>query len=675
MKIKVMRRRGIFAIVAVCLVLSAFLVSLFYIQIHGEKARGDAAVTSVEVPIPPVRGVIYDCNGFPLVTNKQINTVVIDYLTFPEGADFDGRNAVLKKLISFFEKHKIEWIDKLPLKVKGDEVFFDEENQAEITYLKSPAFLNLNYYATAQNCFDALIERYHLQDYKPKTARKIASVYYSMRKNGFNSSTPYIFATDVSDEFLSVIMENSTVFRGIEVSVSSERAYSDGKIAPHIIGVVGPLTQEEYDEKKEAGYNMNDVIGKTGIEFAYEELLRGKPGRKLVTIDSEGNKTESVLENPVNGAAVVLTIDKNVQLRAQEALEAHIRMEQLSRSVTCGSVVAMDARNNAIIACASYPTFDLETYNDDFADLSKDAAKPLWNRALRSVYTPGSTIKPCVAMAGLEEGVINKDTIVYCNGIYKHYEDYQPGCTGRHGGQNVVYALYHSCNIFFYETSRLLGIDTMNKYFTMFGFGEKTGVELLESSGQVDSPTFRESIGDMWTPGLTIQAGIGHGDNDFTPIQLCSYVSTIANKGIRYRAHFVKAVMSANYSETLVDNSKGTVLSKANFSNENWDLVHQGMYLVGTRSYADFSGVPCKVAAKTGTTTVEKRVNGYKVDTYNGLIVTFAPFEKPEICCSVVIEGAGSGGSTAPVASAVMQQYFEKNEKTDNYVSENGLDA
>ena len=673
MKIRKMRRRGTAVLVVIFAVLTLFLVRLYYTQVLSEETKSEAAVTTVEVPIPPVRGLIYDRNGYPLVTNRQINTVTIDYMTFPEGADFDGRNGVLAALIDFFNQSGVEWIDELPLKVKKGVVSFDDEKEGEITYLKSAAFLNLNYYATAQNCFDALIERYHLQDYSAKDARNIASVYYSMRKTGFNAATPYTFATDLSDDFISVIMENRSVFRGVEVSVQSERAYNDGSIAPHIVGVVGALSPEEYEEKKEEGYSMNDVAGKTGIEFAFEKELRGQPGKKLVTVDANGNKTESVIEKPVNGSAIILTIDKDLQITAQNALRDHILQEQVSRAVSCGSVVVMDSGSNAVLACASYPSYDLESYNEDFAELSTDRAKPLWNRALRSIYTPGSTIKPCVAMAGLEEGIIDKESYVYCSGVYKYYEDYQPHCLGYHGSQNVVSALYHSCNVFFYDTSRRLGIEKMNQYFTMFGFGEKTGVELTESAGQVDSPTFRESIGDRWTPGLTIQAGIGHGNNNFTPIQMCSYVSTIANRGTRYKAHFVKSIMASDYTETIIDNGEGTVLSKANFKDSNWDLVWEGMRLVGGSGSPDFTAVPCKVAAKTGTTTVEKRVNGIKYETNNGLIIAFAPLEKPEICCSVIVEGAGSGSSTAPIASAVLKEYFSKAEITDEIIPENTL--
>ena len=316
----------------------------------------------------------------------------------------------------------------------------------------------------------------------------------------------------------------------------------------------------------------------------------------------------------------------------------------------------MDTRNNDILACASYPSYDLSKYSKNASKLNSDPDKPLWNRALMSTYTPGSTIKPAVAMAGLEEKIIDKDTVITCNGVYTHYKDYRPTCTGYHGRMNVIYALYNSCNIFFYETSRLLGIEKLNDYFTMFGLGEETGVEIGESKGIVDSVAFRTEKGELWTPGLTIQAGIGHGDNQFTPVQLCSYASVIANRGVRHKAHFVKSIMKSDYSET-VYTAQDQILSEANFSDKNWDLVYEGMLLVGTESYVDFSGVPVKVAAKTGTTTVQKAGNGKK-EKNNGLILAFAPYDDPQIAVSVVVEGATSGGSTAPVAAAIMEQYF-----------------
>ncbi len=651
----------------------AFGVNLFYIQIIDSRQDSKAAVSSVSVTVEAIRGEILDRNGYPLVTNRQVNKIVFNYTNFPK--DYDERNVIILELIRLFDKNGVEWNDNLPIELKNGKLVFSEGKDNEVSYLKSEAFLDLNYYATVENCFDALVERYNLSDMTLTQQRDVASVYYSMVKNGFNTGRNYEFASDVSSALVSAIMERSDRFTGVDLQVASEREYTDGTIAPHILGRVGAISESEYEANKDKGYTINDVIGKSGIELAMESELRGTNGEKVITTDAEGNKTEYYTVEPIAGNTVITTIDKDLQKAAQEALAEGVKNLQVSTErdyPMSGAVVVMDTRNNECLAIASYPTFDNSTYQENSEALNSDESKPLWNRALRSTYTPGSTIKPAVAMAGLEEGIITAGTTVSCYGRYTYYEDYQPGCTGSHGAQNVVNAIYNSCNIFFYETARLLGIEKLNSYFTMFGLGEKTGLELYETEGIVDSVTHRTEKGELWTPGLTIQAGIGHGDNQFTPIQLCSYVSTIANKGIRYKASVIKSVKTADLSQTISENTT-QILSQADFEEEHWNLVHRGMLLVGTQSYADFSSVPVKVAAKTGTTTIEKKVNGRTIETYNGFIITFAPYEDPEIAICVAVEGAGSGGSTAPIASAIMEYYFAEKDMTETEQQEDTL--
>ena len=668
------KNRGNAAIAFICIVFTVFLVHLFRVQVIGTKEENDAAVSVVSVSVPGIRGEVYDRNGYPLVTNKQVNKIVFNYLSFPK--DYTQRNKIIIELIRMFRKNNVEWNDNLPIKLtKKGKLKFDADKPNETSYLKSEAFLDLNYYATVEDCFNALVSKYKLEDYTLKDARDIASVYYSMVKTGFNTGRNYEFASDVSSALVSAVKERSDNFPGVDVQVSSERDYYDGTIAPHILGIVANISESEYESKKEEGYTITDDIGKSGIEAIMESELRGTNGIKTITTDADGNKTEEYTVMPQQGNTVILTIDRDLQKVAQDALAEGIKKLQISTDrsyMLTGSLVVMDTRNNEVLAIASYPNYDNSTYQDDYEKLSKDVSKPLWNRALKSTYTPGSTIKPAVAMAGLEEGLVKGDTGIVCTGIYTHYQDYQPRCTKVHGYQNVVNAIYNSCNIYFYDTARRLGIEKLNSYFSMFGLGEPTGIELSESEGTVDTVEHRELKGELWTPGLTIQAGIGHGDNQFTPIQLCSYVSTIANRGTRYKAHVIKSVKSSDLSETVME-TQSQILSKATFSDENWDLVHRGMLLVGTQSYADFTKVPCKVAAKTGTTTVSKTVNGRKIETYNGFLITFAPYEKPEIAICVSVEGAGSGGSTAPIASAIMEHYFSVKDTQENFQKENTL--
>lgn len=674
MQSKFEKRRFFSVFAIVCCIFAVFLVHLFELQVVGKNEGANTVVSVVDVPVEAVRGEILDRNGYPLATNKKVNKIIFNYSAFPK--EYEERNRIILKLITLFDKNKTEWNDNLPIEVgKNGTLRFSKDKDNEISYLKSEAFLDLNYYATVENCFNALVTRYNLEVYPVSQARDIASVYYYMVKSGFNAGRNYEFATDVSNELVSLLKEKTAELPGVEIEVTYERSYPDGTLAPHVLGRVGAITQEEYESKKEDGYTLNDNIGKSGVESAMESYLRGINGVKTITTDAEGNKTEEFTVDPINGNTVMLTIDKDIQKVAQDALADGIKKLQTNLNriyPLTGAVVVMDTRNNDCLAIASYPNYNNSTYDENSAKLNKDERKPLWNRALRSTYSPGSTVKPAVSMAGLEEGVITDETYIYCSGIYKHYQDYQPGCTGVHGGLDVVRAIYHSCNIYFYETARRLGIEKLNSYFKMFGLGEETGIELYESTGTVDSVEFRENRGEIWTPGLTIQAGIGHADNRFTPIQLCSYVSTIANRGVRYKAHVIKGVKSPDLSETIMQ-SKTEILSQANFKDENWDLVHKGMLLVGTQSYADFSNVPVKVAAKTGTTTVSKRVNGAKIETYNGFLITFAPYENPEIAICVAVEGAGSGGSTAPVAAAIMEYYFRTNNVDENNLDENTL--
>ena len=666
------KRRSIVIAAIVIGVFSLFLLKLFDLQILSADEAKNAPIAQVTVEVNPIRGEILDRNGYPLVTNKQVNKIIFTYSSFP--TDYSERNEIILELIRMFDKYKAEWKDALPIELNGKTLSFKKDMENSVSYLKSEAFLDLMHYATVQNCFDALVEKYELEEYSTEDARDIASVYYSLVKDGFNTGRNYVFATDVSSELASAIMEKGHLFPGVELQIDSEREYPDGTLAPHILGIVGPISEEEYQSGKDKGYSLNDQVGKSGIEAAYESELKGEKGEKVITIDASGTKTEKYTKEPVQGNALVMTIDKDIQKVAQDALAKKIQelqAEIYSYSLS-GAAIVMDVKDNSCLAIASYPTYDNSKYIEDYSKLVSDPNKPLWNRALDSTFTPGSTIKPAVAMAGLEEGVVTGDTQVLCVGKYTYYTDYQPGCTDSHGSLDVRWALCHSCNIYFYETARLLGIEKLNRYFTMFGFGEPTGIELYESSGTVDSVELRTSMGELWTPGLTIQAGIGHGNNMFTPIQLCSYVSTIANKGVRYKAHLLKSVKNADLSKTVLETQK-QVLSKANFKDENWDLVYDGMFKVAYESYMDFTSVPVEVGVKTGTTTVEKIINGGVYELNNGFIIGFAPFDDPEIAVAIAVENAGMSAYTAPILAEIFEYYFTEKNLSESSQAENVL--
>ncbi len=658
---------------------------LFSVQIvHGEEYREKMnSVTTYTVPVAAARGDILDRNGNVLVSERQGYSVVFDYTRFTDGTDRAARNAIIGRLVTLFGQNGQEWNDEMPLEIDpaGNPVFAaDKEN--EIRYLKSRDLLNMNDYATAQNCFDAAVEKYELQGYDARLARDIASVYYSMFKTQFSAAAPYTFASDIPIAVAAVIKEKSYDYPGVDVQIVSYRDYEDGTVAPHILGVVGGLNEQEYAAKSEQtaqqlndpslsdaekdvirkkAYAMSDIIGKTGVESAMEPYLRGVAGEKTITIDADGLSREYFSSVPQTGNTVVLTIDRELQKVVQRALRS--RIIELTGGVgleAAGACVVLDTSNGDVLAAASYPSYNLSSYYDDYNELAADPAAPLWNRTLQSTYAPGSTMKPVMALAALQEGVIDKNTTFFCDGEFE-YMDHTFGCLSMHGALSVEYALEYSCNIFFYNVADKLGINRMNRYSTMFGLGSKTGIELSEAAGVLASPAYRNARGLTWYAGDAIQAAIGQSDNLFTPIQLANYAATIANAGTRWVPHIVKSVCSADFSETVYE-TQPEVAATAEVSQENFDIVKNGMLLVTTAGSVRgaFADVPEKCAGKTGTSQVKKLVDGKLVKGNNGFFISWGPYENPDIAIAVVVENVDSGSATADVAAQIYKYWFSK---------------
>ncbi len=681
-------------VVAVIFVFTLFTADLFRIQIVNadDVSHEKVAVKKTDTTIKAARGIILDCNGKALVTNKQINTVIFNGSYFPRTDEQLQRNEIIISLIRLMESTSTQWNYEIPMYIdENGAVCFYEDRDSDIKYLKSKSVLYLNEYATAQNCFDELKEKFQLDGYSNEDALKIASVCYSLKKNAFTTTNPYTFADDVSVEVASKIKENSGFYVGVEIQVVTQREYLDGTIAPHIIGTIGALNAEEYTRESEKyfeavkdenltqeekdtlslrAYAMNDTIGKFGLESAMEEYLRGTNGVESTVTDSDGKKTTEITTQPIQGNTVILTIDSDFQLSVQQALSSFVEKYKDKASLQAvGSAVVIDVNSGAVLACATYPSYDLTTYYDDYSALVSDKSSPLWNRALQSTYEPGSTFKVAVALAGLEEGIITKDTKITCNRIYSFFQDTQFKCLHSHGAINVAEALNQSCNIFFYETGRQLGIEKMNDYCTRLGLGQKTGVEISESTGVLASIEYREAHGGTWYPGDTVQAAIGQSDNLFTPIQLCNYAATIANGGTRYKAHFVKSVKSADYSQTVIENVP-VVLNETGISEKNFNIVKEGMIRLGSRLSA-FSDLPVSVAAKTGTAESKAKVNGKIESGLNGFMISFAPAEDPQIAVCVAIENLNSGSATAVLVADIYRAYFGTSSDIDTNISQN----
>lgn len=649
--------RTFLALVLVLAISAGFGLNLYNIQIknHDYYVSQNNAVRTYTVPIEPARGEIVDRNGNSLVTNRNGNSIILDAAIFPPKAENDKRNEIIINLLNLFERNGEEPVNNLPLQLYGNTVYFTDDED-EVAKMKSKDMFNLQKYATAENCFNAMVEEYGLQGFDKAMALKIGAVRYELTRLLFSIENPVIIAENVSSETVASIKEDTESYHGANVKVTSYREYVYPELAPHILGTVRKINGDEYKKLKDSGYGINDIIGESGIEAAMEPELRGIAGELTITIDGEGNVTEEVTKNPVSGNTIVLSIDKDLQLLTQQKLQE--TCDEVSLSAGAGAVVVENVNTGDLLAAASYPTYNINDYYDNYSKLASNKRTPLWNRFALGTYAPGSTFKPMMACAALEEGVIDESSTFTCRGLFPYY-DMTFRCLNEtsHGNDNVKTALRDSCNIFFYNCADKLGISKMNEYASMFGLGEKTGVEISEAAGVLAGPASAERYNKKWQMGDTIQSGIGQSDNLFTPLQLANYCATVANNGTRYELHFVKAII--NNKNGSIEETGSIVADDLPISDNTFRIVREGMRLVATNgapSYV-FSKLDVDVACKTGTSQVIK--NGEKVN--NGFLITFAPYNTPEIAIASVIELAGSGTSTADITASIIDYYYSNN--------------
>ena len=659
MKSKYKSSRSIIALIVVFAVIMGFAANLFKIQILDKDyyAAKNNAQKTYTIPIEAARGEIVDRNGNSLVTNRQGNSIILNAVYFPSSEDNKKRNEIIYNLIKLFESNGEEFASNLPLEWDGNgNIRFSDTEEQDIENMKSADMLNLQPYATAQNCYDAVLEKYEIEGYDKETALKIGNIRYELTRLLFSYENPVTIADDVSDETVAKIKEDKNTYTGADVQVVAYREYTDSTIAPHILGTVRKINAEEYKEKKEEGYKITDQIGESGIEQAMESELKGTPGELTITIDKDGNATEEVTKKPLQGNTIVLTIDRDMQVLAQNKLkEVCDEVDTLS---SAGAVVVEDCNSGEILCAASYPTYDLNDYYDKYDELSKNPRNPLWSRFAMGTYAPGSTFKPITACAALEEGIINASTTHRCVGQQEFFgQPFQCLRGNAHGTENVTMALRDSCNMFFYNVALDTGITKIDEYASSFGLGQKTGVEIAEAAGNLSSPDNREKAGGVWRIGDTMLTAIGMSDNLFTPLQLANYCSTVANGGNRYEMHFVKSIITS--SSGVVNEKSKSIEETLDLSQNTLDIVHQGMRLVATQGAPNiiFDQIDTPVACKTGTSEI--MVNGKKRN--NGFLITYAPYNNPEIAVSSAVELAGSGTSTAEITSEIIKYWYQNN--------------
>lgn len=652
------------------LIFGAYLFVLFKMQVvNGEyyRAQSEKKIYYTE-SITASRGCVYDRCGRLLIDNKTVYTVKLSRALIPA----DRMNDTVLFLCELFSAKGEKYYDSLPVSGAAPYSFTADGEDAEKQVQALKDRFGLKADATAAQVMEQLIKKYKIDvSLATREKRMIAGVRYEMERSDFSVYNPYTFASDVSIGTVSSVKERSDEYPGVDIDTESKRVYTTPFLASHILGRTGKIYAEEYPALAEKGYKMSDYVGKEGIEKAMEDELRGTDGARVIERSSTGRVTNvTTVKEPVSGSDIILTIDARLQEITQTSLEDTIksiaaggrRKSSGEGADACaGAAVVIDVRSGEILASASAPNFDLTAYSENYAELSTDEAKPLFNRAFAGTYAPGSTFKMATGIAGLEMGTITPRTLIRDLGIYKKYPDYQPRCWvysdygSTHGSINVSQALEKSCNYFFYETADRLGIDSLNEFCKKLGLGQKTGVEVYEEAGVLAGPEWRKARELDWYPGDTLQAAIGQSDNLFTPVQLANYVATIVNGGTRYRAHLVKSVNDPVLGGSVTENTAQAV-ETLNMKDENYHAIMYGMKLAAESGTASnlFSHYKVGVGAKTGTASVPK-------GTANGVFVAFAPYDDPQIAICVVVEHGAHGNYVGAVAKAVFDAYFEPN--------------
>ncbi len=654
-----------------------FFVRLFVLQVLDKDYYESIAVpkTYKEQTLEVSRGQIFDRNGNVLVSNKKQYNVSINKATL----DSQDYNTSILNFIKFCIKHSIVLDDKLPVTqvypfVLDNEYIFDETKEKMLVkFIKNNNLETNDVLGSENSLYDYLCNKYGIaeQDRNDSVFRKLVGLRYDMETNDFEYLHTYTVLKDIDEKTKTELAESLHTMHGIEITTTDSRFYNYGKLACHILGTTGTLYKEEVEEYVVGkGYDYDSVIGKDGAEKAFEDYLHGFDGKIRIELDEDNNVIgEEIISDPINGYSVNLTLDLDLQRVSEQALEEQIKYARSlgladiipnnGEDCKAGSVVVMDVNTGSVLATASYPGYDLNTFSKDFNSMLSDTSTPMLNRSTQGLYPPGSTFKIASAIAGLCSGTITENTLIYDSGVYEKYEDYSPMCWiygskgVTHGYMDVRGAIENSCNYFFYKLGDDMGIETLVEYASMLGLGKKTGIEVPEYEGILAGPEYRDKIGLLWNPGDTLQAAIGQSDNAFTPLQLCAYMSTVVNGGTRYKATLLDSVVDYSTGEIVYKNSP-QVLDKIDIPENNINILKSAMKSVVVDGTAKtvFDDYEYEVGGKTGTAQM-----GKGSDT--ALFVGFAPYDKPEIVVAVVVENAYQSSRAADVAKAVFDCYFE----------------
>ena len=676
-------RRMRVLVAAACILMLLYGLRLIFLQlVNGDDFKSQATnTTDYKFTVTAARGDIVDSRGERIATSVTGYNVVLNKLLMGD-EDLDG---MLQKIVELLRANGESWNDTLLISqpdAAGNYTFTAEEgstrDQKALAAMKDN--LGLQQYATANDVMEKLVEDYDLASYPLSWQRTLGGIHYEMQLQSFSNVNNFIMAENVSEATVATIKEHSLSLPGVEIVETSTRSYEQSTVLPHVLGRVGKITAEKWkvtDENgqttyplREKGYNMNDIIGISGLESAYEDELRGKDGVETITRNSDGVIVDTALTTvPEPGHTVQLTIDNRFQKAVDKALASNIEMinrtyNANSTKAAAGAAVVVDVKTGAVLAASNYPSFDQNLYATQYSEYSADESLPLFNRALQGLYTPGSTFKPAVAIAALDTGLINRYSTVNCTRVYTYYKDYRPKCT-QHGHGNgpidVVNAIKWSCNIFFYDVGRRLTSDVYDAYAYKLGLGQRTGVEVSEATGHLTTKN-----DSNYMESLDIQAAIGQGNTVVTPVQLATYAATIANRGTRYRTHFVKAILDSNTGEVLQE-TQPEVMDVIEDKGETFDLIQQGMIGV-SQTISALANYPYTIACKTGT---PQRSEGYySGSSYrhytNTMMIAYGPTEDAQIAIGIVVEYGGGGARAGNLAADIFNAYFAMQDGTLN---------
>ena len=676
-------RRMRVLVAAACILMLLYGLRLIFLQlVNGEDFKSQATnTTDYKFTVTAARGDIVDSRGERIATSVTGYNVVLNKLLMGD-EDLDG---MLQKIVELLRANGESWNDTLLISqpdAAGNYTFTAEEgstrDQKALAAMKDN--LGLQQYATANDVMEKLVEDYDLASYPLSWQRTLGGIHYEMQLQAFSNVNNFIMAENVSEATVATIKEHSLSLPGVEIVETSTRSYEQSTVLPHVLGRVGKITAEKWkvtDENgqttyplREKGYNMNDIIGISGLESAYEDELRGKDGVETITRNSDGVIVDTALTTvPEPGHTVQLTIDSRFQKAVDKALAENIDMINRvyntgSMKAAAGAAVVLDVKDGSVLAASNYPSFDQNLYATQYSAYSADESLPLFNRALQGLYTPGSTFKPAVAIAALDTGLINRYSTVNCTRVYTYYKDYRPKCT-QHGHGNgpidVVNAIKWSCNIFFYDVGRRLTSDVYDAYAYKLGLGQRTGVEVSEATGHLTTKN-----DSNYMESLDIQAAIGQGNTVVTPVQLATYAATIANRGTRYRTHFVKAILDSNTGEVLQE-TQPEVMDVIEDKGETFDLIQQGMIGV-SQTISALANYPYTIACKTGT---PQRSEGYySGSSYrhytNTTMIAYGPTEDAQIAIGIVVEYGGGGARAGNLMADIFNAYFAMQDGTLN---------